>query len=248
MSEPTKEKIPGTPSRQWTVYLWIAITVILASSFVNWLNGIKVQEQKEVVQQNSTAQAQANLDSNICKKDPEEPLCKVAKQILENPTEPVEGVAGPRGEKGERGADSTVPGRAGKNGKDAVGEKGADSTVAGPKGADSTVTGPRGADSTVAGPAGRDGESIKGEKGADSTVPGPPGKSIVGPSGPAGADSTVPGPKGEPGSPGSDGRGIQSISCGSSNDWLVTFTDGTSQAVAGPCRAETVTVSPKPTE
>lgn len=64
----------------------------------------------------------------------------------------------------------------------------------------------------------------------------------VGPAGPPGADSTVPGPVGPigaTGQPGAQGRGIASIQCQQEPEyaWIVTYTDGTSEAVPGPCRA-----------
>lgn len=98
----------------------------------------------------------------------------------------------------------------------------------------------------------------RGPKGDPSTVPGPqgiPGKSayevaveagftgtrdewlasLHGKDGTDGKDSNVPGPKGDKGEP---GRGIQSVSCNADGSWTFTYTDGTSQTVAGPCRAE----------
>lgn len=79
-------------------------------------------------------------------------------------------------------------------------------------------------------------------------VPGLPGE--PGAPGPAGADGAQgltgaqgepgpPGPAGAPGANGLDGRGLASLECvdtEESSDWLVTFTDGTTTTVVGPCR------------
>lgn len=79
-------------------------------------------------------------------------------------------------------------------------------------------------------------------------VPGFPGE--PGAPGPAGADGAQgltgpqgdpgpPGPAGAPGANGLDGRGLASIECvdtEESSDWLVTFTDGATAIVVGPCR------------
>lgn len=92
------------------------------------------------------------------------------------------------------------------------------------------VTGPRGpagpAPEPVPGPPGRDGED---------------GATITGPAGPAGpkgdkGDPGKDGSNGKDGAPGRDGRGVTSITCGTTGDWLIAFTDGTSQTVTGPCR------------
>lgn len=113
MSRPDKK-----PSRQWTVYLWVTIAIVVISSLVNWLSGLQVAQEKNVAQHNSVVQAQINLNSGICKEDPDEPLCEVARQILENPIKPVETVTGPKGDMGPPGKDSTVPGPQGPPGKD----------------------------------------------------------------------------------------------------------------------------------
>ena len=42
-------------------------------------------------------------------------------------------------------------------------------------------------------------------------------------------------------SAGADGRGIAAFDCvnsDTSSDWVITFTDGTTQTVTGPCRIE----------
>lgn len=116
----------------------------------------------------------------------------------------------------------------------------------GPKG----DTGAAGKDSTVPGPPGEDGEdsTVPGPSGADSLIPGPIGAAgAPGAKGEPGNDSTVPGPPGADGAPGTNGRGIASLTCEGSGEGsylLVTYDDGTTQTVGGPCRLSI----PLPTE
>lgn len=94
-----------------------------------------------------------------------------------------------------------------------------------------SITGP-------AGPAGKDGASVTGPAGADG-APGKDGEQgPAGPAGPAGKD----GRDGTEGQPGKDGRSITSVSC-PEQDWVITYSDGTTDTVTGPCRL----VSPLPT-
>lgn len=131
---------------------------------------------------------------------------EICRQAEDVATDPTV-VTGPQGPPGRPGRDSTVPG------------------PPGPPGRDSTVPGPVG----PMGEPGLPGDiGPAGPAGADSTVPGPEG-----PAGPAGADSTVPGPQGNPGP---TGRGIADIACGEDANWLITYTDGTTQTIEGPCR------------
>lgn len=96
--------------------------------------------------------------------------------------------------------------------------------------------GPQGADGE-AGATGKTGS--QGATGADGAQ-GPEGP--AGPVGPTGADSTVTGPEGPPGATGDTGqtgaagRGIRSITCPPSGDWIIEYTDGTADTIAGPCR------------
>lgn len=91
------------------------------------------------------------------------------------------------------------------------------------------VTGPRGPRGAAGAP------GAAGEPGAAG------GAGEAGPAGPAGPKGE-PGPAGKDGEPGRDGapgpagRGIASIGCDDTGDWTVTYTDGATQIVAGPCR------------
>jgi len=117
--------------------------------------------------------------------------------------------------------------------KQSVGQPGA----TGPKG-DMGVTGQTGpkGDKGDAGAAGAPGATgtpgangVNGDKG-DTGATG-----AQGPTGPAGPQ----GPPGANGANGADGRGIQSMSCdgsGATSVWNVTYTDGSGQTIAGPCR------------
>ena len=91
------------------------------------------------------------------------------------------------------------------------------------------VPGPRGPVGPV-GPVGVAGKTVVGAPGSAG------GEGPAGPAGPAGKDGSN-GADGSPGAPGQDGRGIQSITCDSSGVWQITYTDGTTQSVDGPCRA-----------
>lgn len=51
------------------------------------------------------------------------------------------------------------------------------------------------------------------------------------------------GKDGADGTNGSDGRGIASMSCGDDGAWTITYTDGTTETVEGPCR---VPAEPEP--
>lgn len=70
-------------------------------------------------------------------------------------------------------------------------------------------------------------QGAKGDTG-DTGAQGIPG--ATGATGPAGAN-------------GADGRGITSVSCdgdGATSTWTITYTDGTTQSAAGPCKAPLV--------
>lgn len=129
----------------------------------------------------------------------------------------IQGATGATGAQGPKG-DMGVPGQTGPTGL--TGAKG-DTGATGATGADGApgATGAQGAkgDTGAAGPPGPTG---------DTGPAGPPG-----PPGPTGAT----GPAGPPG----PGRGVQSFDCqgvGASSSWVVTYTDGTTQQIAGPCR------------
>lgn len=88
---------------------------------------------------------------------------------------------------------------------------------------------------------GEAGESIKGDPG--ESIKGDKGdKGDAGDKGDTGPASEVAGPKGDTGDP---GRGISSITCDTSGDWVFTFTDGTTTTITGPCRV--VAPAPEPT-
>lgn len=91
---------------------------------------------------------------------------------------------------------------------------------------------------------GKDG--INGKDGAD----GIPMDGIDGIDGTDGVDGTngtdgKDGADGTNGTDGADGRGIAMIECHSTGDWIITYTDGTTTTVPGPCRV--VTPTPQPT-
>lgn len=134
------------------------------------------------------------------------------------------GPPGPPGENGKNGA-AGASGPAGAPGSD--GAKG-DPGVAGITGSQ----GPSGVDGAAGenGIPGEDGE--QGPKG-DSGEQGPKGD--TGPAGEKG-DAGTDGAPGKDGTDGKNGRGIDSISCGDDDNWLITYSDDTSETVEGPCR------------
>lgn len=152
----------------------------------------------------------------------------VSKSVSDKDLQGPRGPQGPQGPPGPKGHDGRVgkpgaPGEDGEPGRDGKpGEKG----EPGEKG-DRGHHGERGhsgqkGDRGKPGPTGKSGKpGQKGEKGD---------RGKTGPTGPAG-------PTGPPGPAGDPGRGIKSITCGSDNDWTVTYTDDTSETVEGPCRA-----------
>jgi hypothetical protein len=109
--------------------------------------------------------------------------------------------------------------------------------------------GPRGA----GGPEGQVGAAGKNGANGKAGVNGAPGAAgangkdgstgATGPGGPAGKDSTVPGPKGDTGpagpagkdgAAGSDGRGVNNMTCDGAH-FVVTYSDGTSQTTNASC-------------
>lgn len=90
------------------------------------------------------------------------------------------------------------------------------------------------------GPQGVPGETGPHGFGADGPAGTNGADGAPGPAGPAGADSTVPGPAGPAGPAGAPGRGLTSLDCvpdaAGSTYWVITYTDGATAAVTGPCR------------
>lgn len=113
--------------------------------------------------------------------------------------------------------------------------------IPGPRGLPG-ITGPAGPRGTrgLPGTPGATGEA--GEPGSTGTTgqtgePGPTG--AQGEPGPAGKD-------GADGAPGRDGRGITAITCDTTGDWTITYTDGTTTTVTGPCRIIATDPPPAP--
>lgn len=184
---------------------FIAIIVFLVAAVLLAFFLLRSNEQKTEETDNAR-QAAYTLAQQVAAECADPTKAQSMGSLCSNANQIVkEGPPGPEGPVGP-------PGPPGANGKD--GEDGLDSNVAGPQG----IPGPA---STIPGPAGADGEDgldgsngTDGADGEDSTVPGPPGA------------------QGDPGPAGSDGRGIQSVSCTNGNDeFVITYTDGTTQTV-----------------
>lgn len=85
------------------------------------------------------------------------------------------------------------------------------------------------------GPAGADGKAgVDGQDGVDGT------------DGRDGVDGTN-GVDGKAGQDGKDGRSITAVSCDAAGDWQITFSDGTTSTITGPCRVVTPEPTPDPT-
>lgn len=235
-----REPKTGTTPKQWKFYLYVALVVVAASSIANWANGIQVQEEKAIVEQNSTVQAQTNLNSDICQEHPEEPLCETARRILEDPTAPLEGAQGPTGPQGIQGIQGFAgprgePGKDGLNGdKGPVGKPGVNGTDGQP-GATGEPGG-NGADGKAGVPGADGATGAKGETGATGAT------GEAGPQGPTGEQGPA-GPSGPPGADGTDGTNavpleITSFSC-QGEDLVLTITYGnagsTTSVAMGAC-------------
>lgn len=108
------------------------------------------------------------------------------------------------------------------------------------------LRGPQGAPG-VTGPRGRPGRPGVGTPGQ---VGSPGARGNDGQPGPAGKDGAN-GKDGQPGKDGRDGvdgRGIASMDCDAAANWQITYTDGATQTIAGPCRLGPPPPSTEPTE
>lgn len=214
-----------------------------------WIIFQQYSTQQEADDAASTANALADEVAVACadgsvKVDGRD-ICAKAKQVKKDVDEPAAaGPAGPVGPRGLTGPSSTIPGPAGEPGHvGAPGDDGENSDVPGPAGEPGNRGAP-GEDSEIPGPAGEPGNPGEPGSAGNPGQGGPPGakgepgsKGDKGDNGPPGPE----GPRGEPGSkgePGKAGRGIASVTCTTDGDWLFTFTDDTTVAVDGPCRAE----------
>lgn len=101
----TNEAGGASSRKKWLRYCYIVLAVIIVSSGLNWVDNVRIQQQGEVTQMNSVVQAETTLRSQVCKDEPERPLCVVAKQVIEDPNAPLPGVPGPRGREGKPGVD-----------------------------------------------------------------------------------------------------------------------------------------------
>lgn len=145
------------------------------------------------------------------------------------------GPQGPRGFVGVAGSDG-VDGKTGAQGVDgSKGSDGADGANGVGKAGKDGATGLTGA-TGVSGKEGFNGAAGKAGADGKAGVDGKPGAT-----GPQGLPGPV-GPPGQPGiagQPGSKARGIQGVTCngtGQYSNWLITYTDGTTQPADGPCK------------
>ncbi|MFB9776346.1 hypothetical protein [Brevibacterium otitidis] len=208
MTTPRRRRAEFPP--RWV--LFICILAIAAGLALMWVS--EQQAKQDADDARSNAETLADEVQQACRqgdvKIDGRSICYQADAVKQQATDPnTIGRVGPAGPPGP-------PGPTGPAGRGIQG-------VPGPAGA----PGPAGKDSNAPGPAGRAGAA--GADGKDGAV-GPPGpKGDPGPAGP-------PGPRGDRGAAGESGRGIASIACGSDGAWKVTYSDGATEAVPGPCR------------
>ncbi|MBD8019399.1 hypothetical protein H9634_01190 [Brevibacterium sp. Re57] len=202
--------------------LFICILAIAASLALMWVSEQQAKQDADDARANAetlAAEVQQACRQGDVKIDGRS-ICHQADAVKQQATDPnTTGRVGPAGPPGPPGP----VGPAGRGVQGVPGPAGKDSSVPGPAGR----PGSDGQDSTVPGPAGRAGAA--GADGKDGAA-GPPGpKGDPGPAGP-------PGPRGDRGAAGESGRGIASIACGSDGAWKVTYSDGATEEVPGPCR------------
>jgi hypothetical protein len=204
----TREAEEHTERSVHRLLIGILVALALVVVVIIWL----IIDREMVRSAGETSEANAASLAEQIQVECEDPAVSVdldiCRQAEDIAEEPTEPVPGPVGPRGPEGEQGP---------RGFTGEAGPPGPV-GPAGAQGLPGG--------VGPAGPTGTD--GADGAD----GASGESIVGPEGPPGPA----GPAGADGADGADGRGIVSIACGGDNNWVITFTDDTTQTVAGPCR------------
>lgn len=157
-----------------------------------------------------------------------EPSARLEAAGVTGPAGPI-GPPGPVGASGASGA-AGASGGSGADGRPGVAGSNGTPGAAGSAGASGAGGAPGAAGS--AGPGGVDGvDGVPGAAGATGGA-GPAG--VQGEAGPAGA-------AGVPGAPGADGRSIVDVTCsgvGATSSWRVSYSDGSTSEVPGPCRLE----------
>ena len=192
---------------------WVAVVVIMAVIGMGLAVGLRAVQDNAADVTAAQTEIESLRDAVALANQRLEAEGSVPVAVPDVVTPPEVGAAGGQGERGFQGA-TGAQGLTGLTGLQGVlGLIGPD----GPQG----VPGETGAH----GPTGADGPA--GMNGAD----GAPG--------PAGADGAA-GPAGPAGPAGAPGRGLTSLDCvpdaAGSTYWVVTFTDGATAAITGPCR------------
>lgn len=176
-------------------YLALAIASILLGAGGAYLAVYTAQKDTREAKQQAVTLAEDKKSSNICKTNPEEPLCLLAENTIRNSPSAV-GERGPKGDQGEKGDKGDTGPKGDKGDKGDKGEKG-------DRGKDGL------AGLTVSPEDGKNGangiDGMDGKMGPQGPV-GPPGPmGPVGPVGPVGPQGEK-GEQGEPGIPGAKGE------------------------------------------
>jgi hypothetical protein len=83
----------------------IGLILLLVVGVLSGISFYKVNEEKEVAQTNSKVQAETTKNSTVCTTFPDDPLCKMAREIVANPTQTVVPKDGKDGKSGRDGND-----------------------------------------------------------------------------------------------------------------------------------------------
>jgi type II secretory pathway pseudopilin PulG len=87
MHEDSKQSAAELRLKQVTRYVSLAIVAILALCMLFFMYVGTIKQDKAVAQQNQQIQAQAAMNSETCKVHPDQQICTLAHQILENPAQ-----------------------------------------------------------------------------------------------------------------------------------------------------------------
>lgn len=230
--------------RQTFRYLWFGLVALLIMGVLLFFYIGSVKQNEAQALTNTQALSEQTKNSTICSTFPDDPLCKQARQIADDPTATVAPVKGEKGDKGNTGQ-TGEPGR----GVTSFTQKDGDLVVSYTDGTTEDVGRIVGKDG-IAGATGKDGKDGRGILSTDLQsgsliINFTDGTSqnlgiIVGPAGDPGQTGATgaTGPKGDTGATGATGaQGVPGISVTSvrldaTNNVLVTYSDGR-QEVAG---------------
>ena len=244
--------------KQLKKYMTIGLVGLLLLGLAQIFYTASVKQSETQAITNSTVQAQTTKNSTVCQTFPDDPLCKMADQILADPKQTIEPKDGAKGDTGQTGpagrgvttfkvlnngtlevsyTDGTTDNLGTVVGKDGI------NGVAGINGKDG-----RGVLSTALESGSlivryTDGSQenlgyVVGPQGAkgDQGAPGKDGETIIGPAGPAGPE----GAQGPQGPEGPAGISVTGVSVDTEGNVLVSYSNNTSE-IAGQVIVNTIT-------